>query len=137
MAGRGFLKPKDVAQENIEKQPTPSISLVPITSETDALATMRSRASAGGNGRPSSEPIASESNVLPTVIQQNPSESLASGDLCGRLLNTIIISQEASVVHLLLELCLPTAEEKVRVDSLAASHLESIALKKVIKLSSQ
>ncbi|KAM7540745.1 hypothetical protein Aperf_G00000044286 [Anoplocephala perfoliata] len=114
MAGRGFLKPKDVVgQGNIEKQPIPSISLVPIAGETDAQAMMRGRAGAGGNARPSLEPIATEGSALLPVVQQNPSESLASGDLCGRLLNTIIISQEASVVHLFLEFCLPTAEEKL------------------------
>ncbi|VDN99324.1 unnamed protein product [Rodentolepis nana] len=74
----------------------------------------------GSNGRPTLEPISMDQSgasvpPLPVAQQshlQNPSEMLATDEQCNRYYTTLIHAHEASVVHLLMEMCLPTEEEK-------------------------
>nr|CDS31860.1 integrator complex subunit 2 [Hymenolepis microstoma] len=74
----------------------------------------------GSNGRPTLEPISMDQSgaavpPLPVAQQshlQNPSEILATDEQCNRYYTTLIHAHEASVVHLLMEMCLPTKEEK-------------------------
>ncbi|KAH9287331.1 Integrator complex subunit 2 [Echinococcus granulosus] len=107
-----------IASEKRETLTTASatpLPLVPITGDMEMQGFARGRRT-GGNGRSTLEPasgsgIIGESSAA-SSSQPNALEPLASDDLCDRLRTTLVTCQDATVVQLLLEFCLPTAEEK-------------------------
>ncbi|VDL16946.1 unnamed protein product [Hymenolepis diminuta] len=94
--------------------------LLPVSSKLQLIGKVEKQQQKGSNGRPTLEPISMDQSgavvpPLPVVQQsqlQNPSEMLATDEQCNRYYATVIHAHEASVVHLLLEMCLPTEEEK-------------------------
>lgn len=119
MVSRHFIVPtSNIASEEQETPTTASatsIPLVPITGETDMQGLARGRRT-GGNARSTLEPVsgvvAGEASAA-SSSQSNAPEQLVSDDMCDRLRTTLVTCQDAAVVQLLLEFCLPNAKEKV------------------------
>uniref|UniRef100_A0A5K3FK48 Fanconi anemia group A protein n=1 Tax=Mesocestoides corti TaxID=53468 RepID=A0A5K3FK48_MESCO len=94
--------------------------LIPITGETEPLAAkaFTTGKKVGGGGRLSLEPIPGADGSAPrpdtpgTSTTQPGGGPLASDEECDRLRMALVTSQDAAVVQLLLEFCLPSAEEK-------------------------
>ncbi|VDM34885.1 unnamed protein product [Hydatigera taeniaeformis] len=92
------------------------LSLVPITAETEMQSLARGRRTSG-NARPTLEPVSGAGvggteGSAASSSQPNTAEPLASDELCDRLRTTLVACQDATVVQILLEFCLPTAKEK-------------------------
>lgn len=106
VANRFFVSSQEGRRVSTATAPSSPSVLLPITKETE---------SRGGSTRPTLLPIpgGEPGGTVSTPSRASQPESPASDELCERLRMTLVASQDAAVVQLLFEFCLPTPEEKV------------------------
>ena len=114
VANRFFIAPQEGKRENAPAgapQTSPA-ALLPITKESETRV---------GGTRPTLLPISGGGTAASTTTTPTPPasrssrpESPAPDELCDRLRMTLVASQDAAVVQLLFEFCLPSPEEKVK-----------------------
>ncbi|KAL5960543.1 Integrator complex subunit 2 [Taenia solium] len=131
VVSRHFITPTNTIASEEQEIPTTAsatpLPLVPITGETEMQGLARGRRT-GGNARSTLEPVSGGGGGVgegsaASSSQSNALESLASDDMCDRLRATLVTCQDATVVQLLLEFCLPNAKEKDSTAEVDTLHL--------------